>query len=75
MVRVLESYGLPVVHMVNLIPVAQSVGSNRMVETVSIPYPLGDPSLTDARQAALRRRLVEKALKSLEISIKSQTIF
>ena len=75
MVRVLESHGLPVVHMVNLIPVAKSVGSNRMVETVSIPYPLGDPTLTEARQTALRRRLVEKALRSLTVSIKTQTIF
>ena len=61
--------------MVNLIPVAKSVGSNRMVETVSIPYPLGDPTLTEARQRTLRRHLVEKALRSLTISIKTQTLF
>lgn len=75
MVRVLEQHGLPVVHMVNLIPVAKSVGSNRMVETVSIPYPLGNPTLSPEQQYALRCRLVKKALQSLSISIKNQTVF
>ena len=27
--------------MANLIPVAKSVGSNKIVPTISIPYPLG----------------------------------
>ena len=75
MVRTIEKHGLPVVHMINLVPVAKSVGSNRMVETVSIPYPLGDPSLTEAEQYALRYKSVGKALKALTVSVDTQTVF
>lgn len=75
MVKAIESNKLPVVHMINLIPVAKSVGSNRMVETVSIPYPLGDPSLSDEEQYKLRYKKVELALDSLTKEITNQTIF
>ena len=44
MVKTIERHGIPVVQMCNLIPVATTVGANRMVPTISIPYPLGDPS-------------------------------
>ena len=43
MVKTIERHGIPVVQMCNLIPVATTVGANRMVPTISIPYPLGDP--------------------------------
>ena len=66
---------MPIVHMINLIPVAQSVGSNRMVETVSIPYPLGNPSLTPEEQYDLRYKRVGAALKALTVPIDTQTIF
>ena len=41
----IEKTGIPVVVMCNLIDVAKTVGANRMVQTVSVPYPLGDPEL------------------------------
>ncbi len=75
MVRTIEKHGMPVVHMINLVPVAKSVGSNRMVETVSIPYPLGDPSLTESEQYALRYKRVGKALKALTVPVDTQTVF
>ncbi len=75
MVREIEKRGLPIVHMINLIPVAKSVGSNRMVETVSIPYPLGDPSLTKEEEYDLRYSKVGIALKSLTTPIDDQKIF
>ena len=40
--------------MCNLIPVAKTVGSNRIVPTISIPYPLGDPATTKEEQWKLR---------------------
>ena len=30
--------------MCNLVPVALTVGVNKIVPTISIPYPLGDPA-------------------------------
>ena len=38
MVKEIEKGGLPIVQMCNLIPVAKTVGSNRIVPTISIPY-------------------------------------
>ena len=37
---------LPVVHMCTIVPISQTVGANRIVPTIAIPYPLGDPSKT-----------------------------
>lgn len=75
MVKEFERAGFPVVLMCNLLPVAQTVGVNRMVPTISIPYPLGDPSTTKEEQHALRKSRVGSALDSLATDIKKQTIF
>ena len=75
MVREFEKKGIPAVHMVNMIPVAQTVGSTRIVKTVAISHPLGDPSLSPQDQYALRYRLVEKALNVLTDDISEQTIY
>jgi len=61
--------------MANLIPVAKTVGSNRMVPTISIPYPLGDPSTSSEEQWKLRYHRVGVALGALETEIKEQTVF
>ena len=44
MVREIEKTGMPVVQLCNLVPIAKTVGANRIVPTISIPYPLGDPA-------------------------------
>ncbi len=75
MVKEIEKKGFPIVHMINLIPVAKSVGSNRMVETVSIPYPLGNPALTKDEEHAMRYNKVKAALHSLTVAIENQEIF
>lgn len=61
--------------MINLIPVAKSVGSNRMVSTVSIPYPLGNPALSQEDQYSLRYGKVGIAIDSLTKEIDTQTVF
>ena len=61
--------------MANLIPVAQSVGANRMVPTISIPYPLGNPADSEEDQWKLRYHRVGVALDSLETDIEDQTVF
>lgn len=75
MVKVIENAGIPVVQMANLIPVALSVGANRIVPTISIPYPLGDPNTPESEQWKLRYHRVGVALKSLTTPIEDQTVF
>lgn len=63
------------VHMASIVPISQSVGANRIIPTVAIPYPLGNPSLPEPEEKALRKRLVEKALHALETDVTEQTVF
>jgi len=75
MVKEIERTGIPVVQMANLIPVAKTVGANRMVPTISIPYPLGDPSTSEEEQWKLRYHRVGVALDALTTDIEEQTVF
>ncbi len=61
--------------MCNLVPVAKTVGANKIVPTISIPYPLGDPSTSKEEQYKLRYHRVKVALEALTIDIKEQTVF
>ncbi|MBT9177039.1 MAG: Glycine reductase complex component B subunit gamma [Firmicutes bacterium] len=75
MVKEIERAGLPVVHMCAIVPISLTVGANRIVPTVSIPHPLGNPQMTAADEKELRRRLVRKALRALETEIHGQVVF
>ncbi len=75
MVKEIERTGIPVVQMANLIPVAKTVGANRIVPTISIPYPLGDPSTSEDEQWKLRYHRVGVALDALTTDIDEQTVF
>ena len=75
MVKEIERAGVPVVQMCNLIPVAKTVGSNRIVPTISIPNPLGDPSTSKEEQWKLRYHRTKVALESLATDIEDQTVF
>ena len=75
MAREIERAGIPVVVMCNLIDVAKTVGSNRMVPTVSVPYPLGDPQLPKEQEWALRLHRVGVALDSLAEDITEPKVF
>jgi glycine reductase complex component B subunit gamma len=75
MLKEIERAGLPIVHMCTIVPISKTVGANRIVPTVAIPHPLGNPSLTAVDELALRRKLVEKALKALQTPVTGQTVF
>lgn len=75
MVNVIEKAGIPIVQMCNLVPVAQSVGVNKIVPTISIPYPLGDPATGKDVQWNLRRHRVEVALNALTEKIEEPKIY
>lgn len=75
MVKEIERAGIPVVHMCTVVPISLTVGANRIIPTIAIPHPLGNPSLDPAEEKTLRRKLVEKALKALQTEVDGQTVF
>ena len=75
MTKEIEKAGITIVQMANLLPVAKTAGSNRIVPTISIPYPLGDPSTPIQEQLKLRKHRVGVALDALTTEITGQTIF
>jgi glycine reductase len=66
---------MPVAHMASISPISQSVGANRIIPTVAIPHPLGNPALSREEEVAVRRQLVEKALTALTTDVSGQTVF
>ena len=75
MVKEIERAGIPVVHVCTVVPISLTVGANRIVPAVAIPYPLGNPALDKAEEKKLRRRLAEKALRALQTEVSGQTVF
>jgi glycine reductase len=75
MVKEIERAGIPVTHMCTVVPISLTVGANRIVPTVAIPHPLGNPALSPAEEKELRRRLVRKALRALETEVHGQVVF
>ena len=67
--------GIPTVIVSTIVPLAESIGANRIVPGKAIPHPLGDPSLSRAEEKAFRRSLVRRALAALETEIDRQTVF
>ena len=75
MVKEIERAGFPVVHICTVTPISLTVGANRIVPAVAIPYPLGNPSLTPEDEKKLRADIVLKALKALTVEVSDQTVF
>ena len=75
MVKEIERAGIPVVHMCTVVPISLTIGANRIIPAIGIPYPLGDPNLGEEKSKKLRRSLVERALKALQTPVDGQTVF
>ena len=75
MVKEIERAGLPVVHVCTVTPISLTVGANRIVPAVAIPYPLGNPALDPIEEKKLRRSIVEKALVALAPPVDGQVVF
>ena len=75
MVKEIERAGVTVVHMCTVTPISMTVGANRIIPTIAIPHPLGNPALTHEEEFELRYKLVEKALKAFQTPVDDQTIF
>ena len=48
--------------MCTIVPISLSIGANRIVPTVSIPHPLGNPELRPEEENRRPRAPVDKAL-------------
>ena len=75
MVKEIERAGIPVVHMCTIVPISLTVGANRIVPTIAIPHPLGNPDLSASEEKQLRRRLVDRALDALRTEVSGQKVF
>jgi glycine reductase len=75
MVKEFDRVGIPVVHICTVVPISLTVGANRIVPAVAIPYPLGNPALSPEDEYKLRKSLVQKALGALATDVQEQTVF
>ena len=75
MVKEIESFGIPAVHICSIVPISEAVGANRIVPAVGIPYPVGNPELSKKDEFRVRKELVTKALGALSTEIEKQTVF
>lgn len=75
MVKEIERYGIPIVHMSTITTISESVGANRIVPTIAIPYPIGNPNLPTDEEYRLRKKMVGRALEGLSIEITETTQF
>ena len=66
---------VPVVHICTVVPISVTVGANRIVPAVAIPHPLGDPSLSEAEEKKLRRKIIDKAIEALGTYVEGQVVF
>ncbi len=75
MVKGIEKYGIPVVHMATVVPISLTIGANRIIPGVGIPYPLGDPTQGEVDSKKIRMNMVKRALKVLQTPVDGQTVF
>jgi len=75
MVKEIERVGLPAVQICTIIPIALTVGANRIVPGVAIPHPTGDPKVSLKEEIEVRRKLLGQALRALAASIDQQKVF
>lgn len=75
MVKEIERAGIPVVHICTVVPISLTVGANRIVPAIAIPYPLGNPALSLEEEKEIRRKILNKSIDALGTEISEQTVF
>lgn len=75
MAKEIEQAGIPVIHCCSIVPISVTVGANRILPTIAIPHPFGEPDKNGQEERRIRKELVEKALEALTVSIAEQTVF
>jgi len=64
-----------VVHIATIVPISLTVGANRIVPAVAIPYPLGNPELSKDGERDMRLDIVKRALQALQTEVEEQKVF
>lgn len=75
MAKEFERRGIPTAFISTIVPLAESIGPNRIIPGKAITHPLGDPMLAPAEEKEFRRGLIRRALEALQTDIEGQTIF
>jgi betaine reductase len=75
MVKEIERVGLPAVQICAIVPIALTVGANRVVQAVAIPHPTGNPKIERKEEIELRKKLLKTTLQGLSSKIEEQTVF
>ncbi len=75
MAKEIERVGLPAVQLCAIVPIAMTVGANRIIRAIAIPHPTGDPKLEKKEEIEIRKKLLRKALDALCAKINDQTLF
>jgi betaine reductase len=71
----IEREGIPTGIITAMVMVAQQAKASRIIRGVKIPYPCGDPDLSEKRDRLIRREIVKTALKALETDVDRPTEF
>ena len=66
---------MPVILITAMTILGKQIGANRIVPGTKIPHPCGDPTLPVGEDKALRRKIVERALKAVQTEVKGPTVF
>ena len=66
----IERVGIPTAHVCAIVPVAQVVGSNRIIHAHKIVSPVGNADLEKEAEREFRRAIIDKALKALSADVK-----
>ena len=74
MTKELERVGLPTALICTILPLALTVGPNRIVAAKAIPHPLGDPTLTRDEEKEFRKRIVIRSLETLTTEVTDQLV-
>ena len=74
-VKQLEAAKIPAVHICTVTPISKSVGANRIVPGISIPYVVGNPNVSKEEEKKVRERIISVAIEALQTDISQQKIF
>ena len=75
MTKEIERTGIAVVHACSIVPISKTVGANRILPTVAIPHPFGDPAKGGEEEKKMRKELVQRALRALATTVDQQRVF
>jgi len=75
MAKEIERVGLPAALICAIVPIALTVGANRIIRAIAIPHPMGDPNTEKKEEIEIRKNLLRKALNALASKIEEQTVF